>query len=106
MIEQLLQNVWITHTLVFLLGVLSDRFLLQKLGSRTRIKIDPVAIIRLMVLLAMLLLYFSSLVSFQFYGGHEPSLIFSLLGAFAFGSLVGEKNLILTIIEAVKNNKK
>lgn len=89
----------------FFAGLITDRLWLSHIQSDRRIEIDLVALIKIGILVGMLMLYVLSLVSFQFFSGHEPSLIFSGLGAYSFGSLVGEKDLIIRIISAVSKKK-
>ena len=93
----------ITHGIAFVAGIVIDMFLLRKIKfvDADRVEVDLNAMIRIMVLLSIFLTSLASIIDSQFFGGPETSLVLTLGGAYAFGSLIGEGDFFKKIISAI-----
>lgn len=101
MILDWLLHPFITHAIVFLLGipvgVLLDKFFMHSRKSNYNMKVIFVNILHF----AILSMYVGLLAHAQWFGGMPPNLIFSGLAAVSFGALVGEKDFLSKILAAV-----
>ena len=102
---ELITHPFITHSIVFLAGIFFDTFILRRLIYGEKTSIDLGALFRVSILFSVMLFYLGALYDSQFGGGNEPGLVFSLMGAFSFGSLVGERNFFADILTAVMRKK-
>lgn len=90
-----------THTVVFIAGVLFDRFVLKHIVEDGR-KVDFSVgeIIRVAVLLTIFVIYSAALIQAQFYSGTAPTTPLTLIGIFSFGSLVGERDFFAKLLSS------
>lgn len=95
----------VTHAAAFLVGIpfgiLLNRLLLHTIDKNYNLKVIFINLVHCVILG----LYISSLAHTQWFDGNPPSLIFSGLAAIAFGSLVGEKDLLLKVLTTVLKKK-
>lgn len=96
----------VTHALVFIAGILFDTFVFRRFLFGEVTKIDLGALMRVSILAGVMMFYLGALYDSQFGDGHEPGLVFSLMGAFSFGSLVGERGFFADVLAALTRSRK
>lgn len=97
----------ITHIAALIAGIVFDRTVLQriKLTDSAKVRVDFNDMVRVTVLLSIFFTALASIIDAQFLEGSETSLVLTLGGAYAFGSLIGEGDFFKKIISAVITKK-
>lgn len=88
----------ITAVIFFIIGFYTHSLIQSKKNGTLDVRLVSITIINV----SILLFYVIALAHTQFFDGKPPSLVFSAMGAYAFGSLVGEKNFLLELIKNIK----
>ncbi len=97
----------INSVIFFWMGFLTGRFsTLSRTKSQKESKLDIKSLFKIFLQIAGLLLFVVFLIDAQFFDGEPPSLFVSCIGAYCFGSLVGDKNLLMQVLEAVSKKGK